>query len=98
LYALLESLAPNPMVTLNRAIALAEVRGPCAGLRLLENLDSDGGLLAGHHRLFAVRAHLWEMDGDIAAARDAYLAAARRTTSVPEKRYLEAKARGLTAQ
>jgi RNA polymerase sigma factor (sigma-70 family) len=91
LYALLESLAPNPMVTLNRAIALAMVRGPRAGLTLLDHLDQDR-TLAGHHRLLAVRAHLLEMAGDLVAARETYLAAARRTTSVPEKRYLEARA------
>jgi RNA polymerase sigma factor (sigma-70 family) len=94
LYALLESIAPNPMVTLNRAVALAMVRGPRAGLTLLEHLDADRALV-GHHRLLAVRAHLLEMAGDPAAARDAYLAAARRTTSVPERRYLEAKATGI---
>jgi RNA polymerase sigma factor (sigma-70 family) len=91
LYALLESVAPNPMVTLNRAVALAMVRGPAAGLRLLESLDDDERL-ARHHRLPAVRAHLLELDGQPGPARAAYLAAARRTTSRPEKRYLEARA------
>lgn len=91
LYALLESIAPNPMVTLNRAIALAMIRGPRAGLRLLQSLDGDERI-ARHHRLPAVRAHLLEMDGEVAAARAAYLAAARRTTSAPEKRYLQARA------
>ncbi|MGH3406281.1 MAG: RNA polymerase sigma factor, partial [Streptosporangiaceae bacterium] len=91
LYALLESIAPNPIVTLNRAVALAMVRGPDAGLRLLESLDDDERL-ARHHRLPAVRAHLFEMAGQADPARAAYLAAARRTTSAPEKRYLEARA------
>jgi RNA polymerase sigma factor (sigma-70 family) len=91
LYALLESIAPNPMVTLNRAVALAMVRGPQAGLKLLESLDVDERV-ARHHRLPAVRAHLLEMDGDMEAARSSYLAAARRTTSLQEKRYLEMKA------
>jgi RNA polymerase sigma factor (sigma-70 family) len=91
LYALLESIAPNPMVTLNRAVALAMVRGPEAGLRLLASLDDDERL-ARHHRLPAVRAHLLEMAGQADPARAAYLAAARRTTSAPEKRYLETRA------
>ena len=95
LYELLESLAPNPMVTLNRAIALAEVRGPRAGLRVLAQLD-DARALVGHHRLLAVRAHLLEMDGQVAEAREAYLGAARRATSGPEKRYLETKAHNLS--
>ena len=91
LYALLERLTPNPMVTLNRAVAVAMVRGPRAGLDLLVTLDGDERL-AGHHRLDAVRAHLLEMAGDRPAARAAYVRAARRTTSLPEQRYLEARA------
>jgi RNA polymerase sigma factor (sigma-70 family) len=91
LYQLLERLAPNPMVTLNHAVALAMVRGPEAGLELLATLDGDERL-AGHHRLDAVRAHLLEMAGDLAAARAGYQLAARRTTSLPERRYLQGRA------
>ena len=83
------------MVTLNHAVALAMVRGPHAGLDMLATLDSDERL-AGHHRLYAVRAHLQEMAGDLAAARESYRLAARRTTSVPEQRYLESRAARLT--
>ena len=91
LYELLDRLSPNPMVTLNRAVAVAMVHGPQAGLDLLETLDADKRV-GTHHRLDAVRAHLLEMTGDRAAARSAYLSAARRTTSLPERRYLEARA------
>ncbi len=91
LYELLERLSPNPMVTLNHAVAVAMVRGPRAGLELLASLDGDERL-ARHHRLAAVRAHLLEMAGDHAAARTSYRTAARRTTSLPEQRYLEARA------
>jgi RNA polymerase sigma factor (sigma-70 family) len=91
LYELLERLSPNPMVTLNHAVALAMVRGPRAGLDLLETLDADDRV-ASHHRLDAVRAHLLEMAGDLSAARAGYRRAARRTTSLPEQRYLEARA------
>jgi RNA polymerase sigma factor (sigma-70 family) len=91
LYELLERISPNPMVTLNHAVALAMVRGPRAGLDLLETLDADDRL-AEHHRLDAVRAHLLELAGDHAAARAGYRTAARRTTSLPERRYLEARA------
>jgi predicted RNA polymerase sigma factor len=91
LYRVLERLAPNPMVTLNHAVALAMVEGPRAGLDLLATLDDDNRV-AKHHRLDAVRAHLQEMAGDHAAARASYRAAARRTTSLPEQRYLESKA------
>ena len=95
LYRVLERLAPNPMVTLNHAVALAMVEGPQAGLDLLATLDDDSRV-AKHHRLDAVRAHLQEMAGDVAAARTSYRAAARRTTSLPEQRYLEAKAARLS--
>ena len=91
LYELLQQLAPSPVVTLNHAVALAMVRGPRAGLDLLATLDDDPRM-AGHHRLDAVRAHLLELAGDTAAARDHYRAAARRTTSLPEQRYLEGRA------
>jgi RNA polymerase sigma factor (sigma-70 family) len=94
LYELLTRLAPNPMVTLNHAVALAMVRGPRAGLDLLRDADDPP---ASHHRLDAVRAHLLEMDGDRAGARSHYLAAARRTTSLPERRYLEGRAARLAA-
>jgi predicted RNA polymerase sigma factor len=79
------------MVTLNHAVALAMVSGPRAGLDLLATLDADDRI-AGHHRLDAVRAHLLEMAGDHAADRAGYRTAARRTTSLPEQRYLEARA------
>jgi RNA polymerase sigma factor (sigma-70 family) len=91
LYELLERVSPNPMVTLNHAVALAMVHGPQAGLELLTTLDADDRM-AGHHRLHAVRAHLLEMAGDHVAARSSYQLAARRTTSLPERRYLETRA------
>ncbi|WP_412521235.1 RNA polymerase sigma factor [Actinomadura madurae] len=91
LYRLLTHLAPNPMVTLNEAVALAMVDGPSAGLGLLRTLDGDARM-SGHHRLAAVRAHLLETAGDPRAARAAYRDAARTTTSLPERRYLDSRA------
>jgi RNA polymerase sigma factor (sigma-70 family) len=91
LYKILERIAPNPVVTLNRAVALAQVRGPRAGLDLLAGLDGDARL-AGHHPLHAVRAHLLEQAGDRPAARDSYRLAARATASLAEQRYLESRA------
>jgi predicted RNA polymerase sigma factor len=67
------------------------VHGPDAGLALLRTLDDDERV-ADHHRLHAIRAHLLELEGDTAAARRSYEEAARRTTSVPEQRYLESRA------
>jgi predicted RNA polymerase sigma factor len=91
LYDLLERMAPNPMVTLNRAVAVGMVHGPQAALPIVAALETDERI-AGHHRLDAVRAHLLELAGDRPGATASYLAAARRTTSIPEQRYLEARA------
>jgi predicted RNA polymerase sigma factor len=94
LYALLGQMAPNPMVTLNHAVAVGMVRGPRAGLAMLEELERDDRMSA-HHRVAAVRAHLLEMAGDADGARESYLAAARLTLSMPEQRYLLGKAEQL---
>lgn len=91
LYEMLDHVAPNPMATLNRALAVAMVRGPRAGLDLLATLDDDNRV-SGHHRLYAMRGHLLEMAGDRAAAREAFQDAARRTASLPEQRYLQGRA------
>ena len=90
-YLILERIAPNPMVTLNRAVALAETEGPRAGLALLATLDGDDRM-AGHHRLLSVRAHLLEKAGDTAAAYEHYRRAAKSTASLAERRYLESRA------
>jgi predicted RNA polymerase sigma factor len=95
LYGLLERMTGNPMVALNRAIATAMVHGPAVGLVMLEPLD---GPLAGHYRLDAVRAHLFEMAGDARAAVAHYRAAAARTTSIPERQYLTTQAARLRAE
>ena len=100
LYELLATHSPNPMVTLNQAVALAMVNGPEAGLELLGTLDTDDRMVSGEvtpPRLDLanedlVRAHLQEMAGDLDAARASYRSAARRTTSLPERRYLEGRA------
>ncbi len=89
LYGLLDRMTGNPIVTLNRAVAAAMAHGPAAGLALLDTVE---GRLAGHHRLDAVRAHLLEMAGDSEAALEHYRAAASRTTSLPERRYLTTRA------
>ncbi|MDA0160616.1 sigma-70 family RNA polymerase sigma factor [Solirubrobacter ginsenosidimutans] len=94
LYDLLQALSPSPVVTLNRAVAVAMVEGPRAGLASLDALDDDRRL-AQHHRLASVRAHLHEMAGDTRAALAGYEEAARRTTSIPEQRYLQARAERL---
>jgi RNA polymerase sigma factor (sigma-70 family) len=91
LYELLLQLSDNPVVRLNHAVAVAMVRGPHAGLDLLAGLRADQRMSADH-RLPAVSAHLLEMAGDRAAAREAYLTAARRASNLPQQRYLNARA------
>jgi predicted RNA polymerase sigma factor len=93
LYSVLDHIAPNPVVTLNRAVAVAMTDGPAAGLALLDGLDD--GPLGQQHRLPAVRAHLFELADDMDAARKYYRLAAQRTASAPERRYLLARADAL---
>ena len=96
LYETLERIAPNPMATINRAVAAGMVLGPRAGLDLLATIDTDTRI-ANHHRLHAVRGHLLEMAGHTEEAANSFESAARRTASIPEKRYLNARALGLRA-
>ncbi|NHW48097.1 RNA polymerase sigma factor [Paenarthrobacter sp. MSM-2-10-13] len=88
LYTVLEAVAPSPVVTLNRAVAVAMVHGPAARLELLAGLDT---ALGRTHRLDAVRGHLLEMSGAYVEARAAYLLAAKKTGSLPERKYLMEK-------
>jgi predicted RNA polymerase sigma factor len=97
LYSLLERMSDNPMVSLNRAIAAAMVHGPRHGLELLDALGTDERL-ANHHRLSAVRAHLFEMAGDRDEAVRHYLTAAGQTMSLPERNYLTTRAARLTSE
>ncbi|MFG1874791.1 RNA polymerase sigma factor [Sphaerisporangium sp. NPDC049003] len=96
LYGLLERMSDNPMVTLNRAVAAAMVHGAATGLDMLKAIDADGRL-AGNHRFHTARAHLLEMAGDVRAAVEDFRVAAGRTTSVPERDYLTARAARLAA-
>jgi RNA polymerase sigma factor (sigma-70 family) len=91
LYDVLERVLPGPVVTLNRAVAVAMVHGPRAGLAVLGTLDTDERM-AHNHRVHAVRGHLLELAGDSAAAREAYQQAARMTASLPEQHYLSLRA------
>lgn len=95
LYDVLLRIAPNPVVALNRAVAVGMRDGPAAGLALLDDLAI--GALAGHHRLDAVRAHLLERAGDASAAATAYRAAASRATNLAEQHYLLLRAQKVEA-
>ena len=69
LYAVLESLQPSPVVTLNRAVAVARVRGPAAGLEMIEPL---GEWLDGYFNFFGVKGALLMQLGRAAEARMAF--------------------------
>ena len=85
----------NPMATLNRAVAAAMVHGPGAGIELLDGLEQR---LGDHHRLHAVRAHLYELAGDTETAVVEFRAAAARTTNLREQQYLTTQAARLASQ
>ncbi|MET9385763.1 sigma-70 family RNA polymerase sigma factor [Streptomyces sp. NPDC002928] len=89
LYDVLVRLVPGPVERLNRAVAVAMVHGPEAGLAELDALEAE---LSAGHRLDAVRGHLLERAGRPKAARAAYESAAARTLSLPERRYLRTRA------
>ncbi len=93
LYDVHTLVAPGPMVTLGRVVAVAEVRGPAVGLAELDVVATDPALV-GHYRVDVVRAHLLDRLGDRDGARVAYLRAARATRSQPEQQYLRARAGG----
>ena len=91
LFELLMRMSDNPIVALNHAVAVAMAQGPERGLELLGGLQADERIVRDH-RLYTVRAHLLEMAGDPAGARDSYLEAARRATNLAQQRYLHARA------
>jgi RNA polymerase sigma factor (sigma-70 family) len=91
LYDVLKRISDNPMVELNRAIAVAMVHGAAAGLDSLDELRIQPQV-ARHHRLDAVRAHLLEMAGDRAGAIRCFRRASERTGNAAERNYLQMRA------
>jgi RNA polymerase sigma-70 factor, ECF subfamily len=90
LYNQLLSLAPSPIVALNRAVAVAEVEGPDAALSLVDRLD-----LPGYYLFHAIRADLLRrLDRDAEAAL-AYEAAIARTENATERDFLQRSRRTL---
>jgi RNA polymerase sigma factor (sigma-70 family) len=94
LYTVLERITDNPVVGLNRAVAVAMVEGPDAGLRLVDELTASRRL-ADSHRVHAVRAHLLEQNGDPERAGAEYVAAANASANVRERDYLIMRAAAL---
>jgi RNA polymerase sigma-70 factor (ECF subfamily) len=92
LYDQLLTVAPTPVVAMNRAIALAEVDGPGPALALLDQLG-----LENYHLFHAARADLLERLGRQHEAAVAFDAALVRTTNAAERRLLERRRRAITA-
>jgi RNA polymerase sigma-70 factor (ECF subfamily) len=90
LYDQLRAFVPSPVVTLNRAVAVAEVEGPAAALALVEELDLDG-----YHLFHAIRADLLRRLGRAAEAAQAYETAIARTENTAERDFLERSRRAL---
>jgi RNA polymerase sigma-70 factor (ECF subfamily) len=93
LYDQLQAVAPSPVVALNRAVAVAEVDGPAAGLAIVDGLDLDG------YGLFhAVRADLLRRLGRTEEAAAAYEAAVARTENGAERQFLERRRAALAGR
>jgi RNA polymerase sigma-70 factor (ECF subfamily) len=90
LYDQLLSLAPSPVVALNRAVAVAEVGGPAAALALVDSLD-----LGGYHLFHAIRADLLRRLGRRADAALAYEAAIALTENAAERAFLQRRRQAL---
>jgi RNA polymerase sigma-70 factor (ECF subfamily) len=89
LYDLLEEMQPSPVVSLNRAVAVAMAEGPAAGLAFIDPLEKE---LDGYHLLHAARADLLRRAGRYAEATGSYARALALVTNDSERRYLEKRA------
>ncbi|MGH8867439.1 MAG: RNA polymerase sigma factor [Actinomycetes bacterium] len=97
LYDVLRTVAPSPVVDVNRAVAVAMVDGPEAGLVLLDELDGSGAL-DRFHLLHASRARLLERLGRTDDAVDAYRRALALVGNEPERAFLQGRLQGCEAQ
>jgi RNA polymerase sigma-70 factor (ECF subfamily) len=91
LYDQLLAITPTPVAALNRAVAVAELEGPDAGLALVDELDLDG-----YHLYHAIRADLLRRMGRKAAAAGAYDEAIARTDNAAEREFLRGRREGLS--
>ena len=92
LYELLEQVQPSPIVSLNRAVAVAMVDGPQAGLALIDQVDATGKL-DNYHLLHAARADLLRRAGAFADAAQSYARALTLVSNESERRFLERRLR-----
>ena len=92
LYDLLERLQPSPIVSLNRAVAVAMAEGPRSGLAIVDALDASGAL-DGYYLLHATRADLLRRVGSTEEAAESYSRALELATNESERRYLARRLR-----
>jgi RNA polymerase sigma-70 factor (ECF subfamily) len=92
LYSILELVQPSPIVSLNRAVAVAMIDGPQSGLALMDALSASGDL-DGYHLLPAARADLLRRAGSKEEAAKSYEQALKQVTNSSERRYLERRLR-----
>ena len=92
LYDLLERLQPSPIVSLNRAVAVAMAEGPARGLTLIDALAAEGDL-DEYHLLHAARADLLRRLGSLRDAAESYGRALALVTNESERRFLERRLR-----
>jgi RNA polymerase sigma-70 factor (ECF subfamily) len=94
LYDVLERLQPSPIVSLNRAVAVAMAHGPRPALAIMDRLAADGGL-DKYHLLHSARADLLRRAGFSAEAADAYARALALVSNNSERRFLERRLRDI---
>jgi RNA polymerase sigma-70 factor (ECF subfamily) len=92
LYDLLAELMPSPVVSLNRAVAIAMAKGPQAGLKLIEEVAASGEL-DDYHLLYAARADMLRRLGSNDEAAESYELALRLVANDSERRFLERRLR-----
>ncbi len=92
LYDLLSEVMPSPIVSLNRAVAVAMARGPRPALELIDELAASGEL-EDYHLLHAARADMLRRLGDNEAAAESYEASLKLATNDNERRFLERRLR-----
>jgi RNA polymerase sigma-70 factor (ECF subfamily) len=91
-YTLLERVEPSPIISLNRAVAVAMVSGPQPALTLIDDIAA-GGDLDAYHLLHAARADLLRRLGSNAKAAESYVRALALVTNESERRFLERRLR-----
>ena len=92
LYGLLENVQPSPIVSLNRAVAVAMVDGPKKALELIDALER-GGELESYHLLHSTRADMLRRAGSPKEAAKSYARALSLVTNDSERRFLERRLR-----